>query len=115
MADSTSPTGSSSGVTRAWSVPYARNVHFTGRDDELRDLHASLHSDQPARRVQVICGLGGIGKTQLALEYLYRNKDQYNIVWWISADEPATLALGYARLATQLGMKIPEGTGLDDI
>ena len=96
-------------------MPYARNVHFTGRVDELRDLHASLHSDQAARRVQVICGLGGIGKTQLALEYLYRHKDEYNIVWWISADEPATLALGYARLATQLGMKIPEGTGLDDI
>jgi len=46
----------------------ARNVHFTGREEELRDLKSSLSSDQPQRRVAVICGLGGIGKTQLALE-----------------------------------------------
>jgi tetratricopeptide (TPR) repeat protein len=96
-------------------VPYNRNVHFTGRQDELSDLRHSLNSDQPSRRVQVICGLGGVGKTQLALEFLYRNKEQYRIVWWINADEPATLALGYAKLATQLGMHIPEGTSLDDI
>jgi tetratricopeptide (TPR) repeat protein len=115
MASNPPPSGQASTVSRAWSVPYARNIHFTGREDELRDLRGSLTSDQPGRRVQVICGLGGIGKTQLALEYLYRNKEQYNIVWWINADEPATLALGFARLGTQLGMHIPEGTGLDDI
>jgi Tfp pilus assembly protein PilF len=102
-------------LVHAWSVPYARNVHFTGREDELADLNRSLTSDQASRRVQVICGLGGVGKTQLALEYLYRNRDSYNVVWWINADEPATLALGYAKLASQLGMRIPEGISLDDI
>src|SRR5438874_6056762 len=102
-------------ATPAWSVPYARNIHFTGREEELSDLHNSLSSDQASRRVQVICGLGGVGKTQLALEYAYRNKDAYNVVWWINADEPATLALGYAKLAPHLGMQIPEGMSLDDI
>ncbi|MEA2735086.1 MAG: hypothetical protein QOE14_1537 [Humisphaera sp.] len=99
----------------AWNVPYNRNVHFTGRDDELSDLQRSLASTEPARRVQVICGLGGVGKTQLALEYVYRAKERYKIVWWINADEPATLALGYAKLATHIGMHVPEGTSLDDI
>jgi tetratricopeptide (TPR) repeat protein len=108
------PSGSPSGVD-AWNVPYNRNVHFTGREDELSDLKRSLASPEPARRVQVICGLGGVGKTQLALEYLYRNKEHYKVVWWINADEPATLALGYAKLATQIGMHVPEGTSLDDI
>src|SRR5688572_8478587 len=85
----------------AWNVPYNRNVHFTGREDELSDLARSLDSHEPARRVQVICGLGGVGKTQLALEYVYRFKDRYKVVWWINSDEPATLALGYAKLAAQ--------------
>lgn len=102
-------------TTSAWNVPHNRNVHFTGRDDELSDLQRSLASNEPARRVQAICGLGGVGKTQLALEYIYRNRNLYKIVWWVNADEPATLSLGYAKLATQLGMKIPEGTSLDDI
>jgi tetratricopeptide (TPR) repeat protein len=107
------PSGSTS--HEAWNVPYNRNVHFTGREDELNDIRHSLASHDAARRTQVICGLGGVGKTQLALEYVYRNKDLYKIVWWISADEPATLSLGYAKLATQIGMHVPEGTSLDDI
>lgn len=101
--------------TTAWNVPYPRNPHFTGRDEELNDLRLSLNGHEPLRRVQVICGLGGVGKTQLALEYAYRFRDHYKIVWWINADEGATLSLGYAKLATQLGMMIPEGTSLDDI
>ncbi|MEO6437378.1 MAG: FxSxx-COOH system tetratricopeptide repeat protein [Tepidisphaeraceae bacterium] len=99
----------------AWNVPYHRNVHFTGRGEELTDLRKSLAGHDAKRRVQVICGLGGVGKTQTALEYAYRHRGDYKIVWWINADEPATLALGYARLATQIGMHVPEGTSLDDI
>lgn len=98
-----------------WNLPYSRNVHFTGREDELRELRNSFASHEPLRRVQVICGLGGVGKTQLALEYVYRHRSDYRIIWWINADEPATLGLGYAKLAKQIGMQVPEGTSLDDI
>jgi Tfp pilus assembly protein PilF len=115
MTSGLTPSGSSSASLTAWSVPYGRNVHFTGREDELADLSKSLASNDPVRRVQVISGLGGVGKTQLALEFVYRNKANYKIIWWINADEPATLALGYAKLATHLGMHVPEGTSLDDI
>jgi hypothetical protein len=114
--ESDSPSASSAGGTLgAWNVPYSRNVHFTGREDELSDLQRSLAANEPARRVQVICGLGGVGKTQLALEFVHRFRDQYKIAWWINADEPATLALGYAKLASHIGMHVPEGTSLDDI
>jgi tetratricopeptide (TPR) repeat protein len=98
-----------------WNVPYNRNSHFTGRAEDLASLSASLSSNEPARRVQAIYGLGGVGKTQLALEYAYRYRGQYGIVWWISADEPATLSLTYAKLATRLGMELPEGASLEDI
>jgi tetratricopeptide (TPR) repeat protein len=51
---------------------------------------------------QVLRGLGGIGKTQLALEYAYRYGGRYRLVWWVRAEEPETLAADYAALAAAL-------------
>lgn len=98
-----------------WHVPYNRNPNFTGRSDAIRELDIALASSDPIRRVQAIIGLGGIGKTQLALEYAYRHRSDYGIIWWISSDEPATLALSYAKLARKIGMNVPDGASLDDI
>ncbi len=98
-----------------WHLPHARNEYFSGREDELADLRKSLVSHDALRHVQAVWGLGGVGKTQLALEYVYRHKGNYNIVWWMGADEPSNLALTFARLATKLGMEVPEGTPLEDI
>jgi hypothetical protein len=109
-----SPSAARKKLAPLWNVPYNRNPHFIGRSEDLDDLAATLNGSDPRRRVQAIYGLGGIGKTQLALEYAYRHRDDYVIVWWISADEPATLALQYAKLATRLGVKVPEGASLDD-
>jgi len=47
-------------------------------------------------------GLGGVGKTQLAAEYAYRHAADYELVWWIKSEEPATLASDYGMLATAL-------------
>src|SRR5262249_14639564 len=58
---------------------------------------------------------GGVGKTQLAAEYAYKHRWDYAIIWWISADDPATLALTYAKLARKLGMNFPAETNLEDI
>src|SRR5581483_822401 len=62
-----------------WNVPFARNPFFTGRDSLLERLHAHLHTTQAAAlsQPQAISGLGGIGKTQLALEYSYRYRQDY--------------------------------------
>ena len=56
-------------------------------------------------------GLGGIGKTQLAIEYAYRNTAEYTVSWWLRADEPATLAGDYAGLASKLNL--PEHTATE--
>ena len=53
---------------------------------------------------QVLRGLGGIGKTQLALEYAYRYGRRYRLVWWVRADNPETLASDYAALAPHLNV-----------
>jgi len=57
---------------------------------------------------QVVRGLGGIGKTQLALEYAYRYGGAYRLVWWLRAEEPTTLAADYAALADPL--QLPQHT-----
>lgn len=87
-----------------WNVPHNRNPHFTGREEFLEALSESLASGQPAALAQAIHGLGGVGKTQLATEFAYRNSHRYEVVWWVRAEEPATLASDYARLAEKLGL-----------
>jgi len=83
-----------------WNVPPYRNLNFTGRDKLLSDLQDMLSAGTPV----AIWGLGGVGKTQLAVEYAHRHTGDYTTVWWVSAEESATLAAGYAGLAHRLGL-----------
>jgi len=87
-----------------WNVPLRRNPNFTGRATLLADLRTALTSGQPAALTQAISGLGGVGKTQLALEYAYRHTADYAVVWWVRAEEPAALSAGFAALAGPLDL-----------
>lgn len=86
-----------------WNVPHLRNPNFTGREEELAALRASVLAGETAA-LTAIHGLGGVGKTQLASEYAYRHKADYEVVWWIKSEEPATLASDYSMLATELDL-----------
>ena len=81
-----------------------RNPHFTGREAELAQLHDALATTHTAALTQAIHGLGGIGKTQLALEYAHRFAHEYAIVWWVHAETPMTLAADFAALAQPLDL-----------
>src|SRR5947209_3802411 len=86
-----------------WNVPIRRNPFFTGREDILERLHTLLHSSPTAgTRVQAISGLGGIGKTQTAIEYAYRYRDEYQAVFWVKADTAQTLHSDVVALASLL-------------
>jgi len=89
-----------------WNVPLNRNPNFTGREKYLADLHTALTADRAAAltQTQAVHGLGGVGKTQLALEYAYRHASEYDIVWWVHAEQSATLAADFARLAGELNL-----------
>ena len=87
-----------------WNVPYPRNPNFTGREAILAQLETALASGTPAALSQAIAGLGGVGKTQTAVEYAYRHRDQYRAVLWVRADTETSLASGYRELAEVLGL-----------
>ena len=87
-----------------WYVPYQRNRFFTGREDELNHLHRALLTEHTVAlsHPQGISGLGGIGKTQTAIEYAYRYAREYEAVLWVSADSHELLVSDFARLAQTL-------------
>jgi hypothetical protein len=63
-----------------WNVPYHPNPHFTDRDLLLAELHNLLNAPDMAVRRVVLTGLGGVGKTSVAVEYVYRRQADYDLV-----------------------------------
>jgi transcriptional regulator with XRE-family HTH domain len=84
-----------------------RNPCFTGRDTVLEQIHYSLCTDASGTvRVVPLHGIGGVGKTQLAIEYAHLHADEYQLVWWVSAQTIALAARDLLELATALGLSI---------
>ena len=108
LAHQAKPAFPSAASTRPhiWNLPHARNPNFTGREAILDDLTTRLDSGEHAALVQAIAGLGGIGKTQIAIEYAYRREKDYRVVWWIRAEQPTTLDIDFAALADALGLPV---------
>jgi hypothetical protein len=90
---------------RVWNVP-ARYPHFTGRNDLLDELQRRLRAGEATLVVQALYGLGGVGKTQLALEYAHRFAADYDLVWWIDAEQLVLIPNQLATLAARLGLPV---------
>src|SRR5206468_758735 len=90
-----------------WNVPFRRNPAFTGREPALADLAGRLGQGAAAAVTQALQGAGGVGKTALAVEYAYRHRSEFETVWWVRAEEPATLVGDLADLAVALQLAEP--------
>jgi tetratricopeptide (TPR) repeat protein len=95
---------------RIFAVPLLRNPNFTGRDELLGAIEEQLRGG-PLLAVCALKGLGGVGKTQLALEYAHRYAERYRLVAWIRAEDGGTLDADFAQLATTLAL--PESAAPD--
>ncbi|MCP5364998.1 MAG: tetratricopeptide repeat protein [Hyphomicrobiales bacterium] len=89
----------------SWNVPQ-RNIHFTGRENVLERLrdHLNTGATTALTQPQVVHGLGGVGKSQLAIEYAYRFSADYDVAWWLEAETPESLVTDYQELARVLGL-----------
>lgn len=88
-----------------WNVPYRRNTFFTGRTQVLTLLHDTFCSGKMAIKTLAVSGLGGIGKTQIAVEYVYRYHSEYHFILWVRGDTRDKILSDIAALATMLNLK----------
>src|SRR5579859_6526611 len=96
-----------------WSVPLPRNPYFTGREEVLETLHTQLGVEQAVALTQssALHGLGGVGKTQIALEYAYRHALEYRAVFWIGAETEEQIVSSLLRIAEVLQLPGREDKG----
>jgi MinD-like ATPase involved in chromosome partitioning or flagellar assembly/tetratricopeptide (TPR) repeat protein len=81
----------------------ARNTRFTGRETDLRALREQLREHGRAVVLPVaLHGLGGVGKTQIALEYVHRFKSDYDLVWWLDCSQPQFIDAALIDLAASI-------------
>ncbi|CAG9977745.1 unnamed protein product [Clonostachys byssicola] len=86
------------------TIPYIRNQEVVKRQAEVEKLHQLL-SNSSACQVAALWGLGGSGKTQIALEYAYQRWDARDCsVFWVHADMEATFVQNYKTIARKLGL-----------
>ncbi|MFJ3715570.1 FxSxx-COOH system tetratricopeptide repeat protein [Streptomyces sp. NPDC090057] len=93
------------GDPAVWNVQ-PRNPSFTGRARELAALHQRLTTEgATAVLPEALHGLGGVGKTQIAIEYVHQHASEYDVIWWISAERPEQIRQSLTQLGAALGLE----------
>jgi ATP/maltotriose-dependent transcriptional regulator MalT len=91
--------------------------HFVARQDELAEMHKTLSSKDinDMRRTIVLHGLGGIGKTQLAVAYAKRHRADYSAIFWLNIKDEDSLKQSFARVARRILREHPSASRLEAV
>ncbi|WP_220198978.1 XRE family transcriptional regulator [Ktedonospora formicarum] len=99
-----------------WNVPYRRNPFFTGRQELLTHISTILHTHNEMTSISALAlgGMGGIGKTQTVVEYVYRFRNVYRLIIWIQADTHESLVTDCKRIVNALHLRQHEQESVCD-
>ncbi len=89
-----------------WGNVPPRNISFTGREQVLADLHERLSKGTTAVLPEALHGMGGVGKSQIAIEYVYRHTSGYDLIWWIHSERPSQIQQALVELASELDLQV---------
>ncbi|MEU4445361.1 FxSxx-COOH system tetratricopeptide repeat protein [Actinosynnema sp. NPDC050801] len=90
---------------QVWGHVPLRNPDFVGRGDLLEQLRMRLSELGPTAVLpEALHGMGGVGKSQTVVEYIHRHASEYEVVWWISAEQPAQIKSSFVELAKKIGV-----------
>lgn len=94
-----------------FSIPFSlvnvvETAHFVSREPELQTMRTALRGDGTRRSV-TLHGLGGIGKTQLAIAYAVRHKDDYSAIFWVNSKDEDSVRQSFAKIANQIAREHP--------
>ncbi|KQX71442.1 FxSxx-COOH system tetratricopeptide repeat protein [Streptomyces sp. Root1310] len=98
-------------MPEVWGGVPRRNTRFTGRESLLNDAYHLLQGAEPGAGVVTFFGMSGVGKTQMAAEYVYRFGSEYDVVWWVNAEKRVTYRRLLAELAPKLGLQTGQEYG----
>uniref|UniRef100_A0AAU3GQG3 FxSxx-COOH system tetratricopeptide repeat protein n=1 Tax=Streptomyces sp. NBC_01401 TaxID=2903854 RepID=A0AAU3GQG3_9ACTN len=84
-----------------------KNPNFTGRENLLEAVDRQLREDETTAVLpHALHGMGGVGKSQIAVEYVYRHSGEFNVIWWIPSEQENLILGALADLARSLGLEV---------
>ncbi|NMO49792.1 tetratricopeptide repeat protein [Actinoplanes sp. TBRC 11911] len=94
-------------LPQVWGNVPPRNPNFTGRVDLLEALHEQFSTErETAVLPESLHGMGGVGKSQVAIEYIHKHRSEYDLIWWIPAEHKSQILSALTELAQRLGLDL---------
>lgn len=91
--------------TGKFFVPFPHNPNFVGHDDDLSFIFNNVHNAVESQKSCLVHGIGGVGKTQIMLEFAYRFRSKFRYIFWLPAQDEAAVSAAYSNIAISLSLQ----------